>query len=394
MAATTTKPKAQTAPLTEAPPAQLPATIKAKDAWENFQHDIEARATEIASQLPSNLPRERFINASIAAVKANTGILLATPRSLMAAITKAAQDGLLPDGREGIITVYNGKGGAIAQWNPMLFGIRKRARELDGLIIDAQVVVDGDEYDFELGDEPRITHKPKPRADKIEAAAGIAAYAIFRHPVEGIIHREWMWKPDVFATMNQSKAKDSLMWTVFWTEGWRKAVVRRGSKSVPVSPKLQALIQRDDENFEFPKDQPRLSPPREFPAIPGTETASPASQDEAGDPTGGNVDQTTGEVSEPASEAPIEVSEDGEKFLTALEGALKAADTDEDVDRIFEERDPQTTLADEPEEAMTRAFALKAGRKSKIKRELEAAGQGNLLDEPPAKKVKPFPGDE
>ncbi len=138
-----------------------------------------------------------------------------------------------------------------------------------------------------------------------------------------------------------------------------------------------------------PKD---ITPPRERPTPP----PPPTDDEDEPTPTGGTaapeepsqetVDPETVEITEAASEAPdeptTEVSEDGEKFLTALEGALKAADTDEDVDRIFEERDPQTTLADEPEDAMTRAFALKAGRKSEIKRELEDQGQGSM-----------FPGD-
>jgi recombination protein RecT len=102
-------------------------------------------------------------------VKATPDLLTATPRSLFAALVKAAQDGLLPDGREGIITVYRQKvqGSTperhemVAQWNPMFYGIRKRARELDGIIIDAQVVIAGDEFDYELGDD--AAHHPSSR---------------------------------------------------------------------------------------------------------------------------------------------------------------------------------------------------------------------------------------
>lgn len=257
----------------QAPEAQLPATTagdgvpeedpgepeqqakpKSRNlgTWEQFRDELNKRANEIGSQLPPNVSREKFLNASIAAIKATPEILTASPRSLMAALVKAAQDGLLPDGREGIITVYKGKGDPMAQWNPMFYGIRKRARELDGIIIDAQVVMEGDDFSYELGDAPSIHHVPvDPGNDWSGSDKGIAAYAIFRHPTEGIIHREVMWAPSIRRTQQQSRAKDSLMWTAFWTEAWKKTVGRRGAKVVPVSPDLDRMIRRDDESFEF-----------------------------------------------------------------------------------------------------------------------------------------------
>jgi len=296
MTETTTKSKTD-APQA-APAAQLPSR---REDWENFKTELDKRADEIGSQLPPNVTKDRFIGASLAAVKATPAILTATPRSLMSALTKAAQDGLLPDGREGIITVYSttvdGQKQNIAQWNPMFYGIRKRARELDGIIIDAQVVYVGDEFDYELGDHPFIKHKPKARTEKVDASAGLAVYAIFRHPTEGILAREVMWKVDVFDVMNQSRAKGSLMWTTFWTEGWRKTVGRRGAKSVPVSPQLERLIQRDDENFSFDQTPPMLAPPSPPSAPPAPaapeETPADVAQDFNDDDNGEHVDPNT-----------------------------------------------------------------------------------------------------
>lgn len=306
MAETKTKATAQEAPQV-APAAQLPATTK-REAWETFNDELNKRADEIGSQLPANVSRERFIGASLAAVKATPGILAATPRSLMAALTKAAQDGLLPDGREGIITVYNTtKDGVLAQWNPMFYGIRKRARELDGIIIDAQVVVEGDEFDYELGDEPRINHKPKARAEVIDASKGIAVYAIFRHPTEGILHREVMWKPEVFAVMNQSRAKTSLMWTTFWTEGWRKTVGRRGAKSVPVSPQLERLITRDDESFDFPKAQAMIESRPTPPSPPAEDEPDPIP---SGQKSGGDDEKLGAPAADHVSDVPKMVQDD------------------------------------------------------------------------------------
>lgn len=406
--------------------------VNPREAWGTFETDIQARANEIASQLPSNVSRERFINATIAAVKATPDLLLATPRSLMSAVVKAAQDGLLPDGREGIITVYEQKVRGsnperkenIAQWNPMFAGIRKRAREIDGIIIDAQVVVEGDEFAFELGDNPFIKHKPAVRGEAVDASKGVAVYAIFRHPTEGILHREVMWKPEVFATMQQSRAKTSLMWTVFWTEGWKKACGRRGSKSVPMSAPLQQIIQRDDENFSFDRTPAVTSRPT-MPAIPDA-PAAPAITQQTQVPMQTvasnegekiNTPEIDHEKTEPAQAATAEVEEDDPwseatrpavklavapnfdavkegdtadlvdtsdegRELATVDGLLATARDLETLDRLWKQSDAQVTFAGDPDN-LSRAAELYAKHKARIERaDLEAAGQGSM-----------FPGD-
>lgn len=400
---------------------QQVAVVTKKEAWENFQAELEKRATEIGSQLPSNIPRDRFLNASIAAVKQTPSILTATPRSLFAALTKAAQDGLLPDGREGVITVFSQKVPNttpqayenVAQWNPMFYGLRKRAREIDGIIIDAQVVFVGDEFEYELGDQPFIRHKPKPRAERLDASAGLAVYAIFRHPTEGILHREVMWKPEVFDTMNQSRAKTSLMWTTFWTEGWKKTVGRRGSKSVPVSPDLERLITRDDENFEFPTAAPAAARTLPPPVPEDEETEAVTIEPEKPEPTPPKPSRArkakpepvaevphnpdTGEVIEeepdpapPAATTPIETEVDpgppavgSEAWWASLEDWAKMAGDKDALDEVWSEFDVWAVLAGD-EQATKDATAIYDRAIARIEHsELKAAGQTSLLDELP-----------
>lgn len=327
-------------------------------AWEDFQVEIDARSKEIASQLPSTVTFDRFKNAAIAAVKANPDILKASPRTLFNALIKAAQDGLVPDGREGVITVY----GTDASWNAMLFGLRKRARELDGIIIDAQVVVEGDVFEYELGDEPRIHHVPSPRPPTwMPPEKGIAAYAIFRHPTQGILHREVMWGAEIRRTQAASKAKDSLMWTGFWTEGWRKTVARRGSKSVPVSPQLERLIQRDDENFTFATDHPKLTPPTP-PSPPAEDEPDPtAPPDQAG---GGEPETSTGPAAEPTMPK--------ESYFLRINEELEGLTTEDEVIAHYETLGVDAALAGN-DEALDRAAAIRAKHIDRV------TGQGSLL---------------
>lgn len=232
-------------------------TLVARDKWDDFQAELKAREGDFRAMLPPHIRPQRFIAASLAAAKQTPDLIFADKRTLFSALTKAAQDGLLPDGREGIITIYNtniAKRGQpdkwikAAQWNPMVYGLRKRARELGDIIIDAQVVYENDKFIWHQGDDPRIEHTPAPLGTSRGKMIGV--YAIFKQG-SAILHREVMAADQVLATRNQSKAKDSLMWTTFETEGWRKAVIRRGIKTVPVSEDFENIVRREDENFEF-----------------------------------------------------------------------------------------------------------------------------------------------
>jgi len=230
-----------------------PKRGRALAAWQDFEAELHQREQSIIGLLPQNVSKQKFINSTIAAIKQTPDLLTATPRSLFAAIAKSAQDGLLPDGREGVITIYNekqkdGSYQKVAQWNPMTHGLRKRARELDGILINAQVVHENDLFVREEGDEPKIEHKPAQLGS--QRGKMIGAYAVFRN-ASGILHREVMDAAQIESVQAQSKAPGSLMWTKFQQEAWRKTVIRRGIKSVPVSEPLEQIARRDDDLFNF-----------------------------------------------------------------------------------------------------------------------------------------------
>ena len=227
--------------------------------WEAFETEITARQDSLATMLPSNVSKDRFVNAAIAAVKQTPDLLTASARSLFTAVTKAAQDGLLPDGREGVITAYKGE----AKWNPMTYGLRKRARDLDGILIDSQVVYENDKFIWHQGDDPHIEHIPAQLGTP--RGAMIGAYAIFKREDGTILHREVMDATQIETVHGQSFAKESLMWTKFKTEAWRKTVIRRGVKSVPCSDKLEQIVRRDDDMFDF--DATPAAPPVPPPAL-------------------------------------------------------------------------------------------------------------------------------
>lgn len=250
----------------DTPGAKTEKSQTAAERYEYFIAALNERADSIASMLPSTVTREKFLNSAIAAIKRDPNIINATPRSFLTAVTEAAQDGLLPDGKEGVINVYKG----VAKWLPMFQGIRKRARELDRLIIDAQVVYEKDKFIWHQGDEPRIEHEPAAFGGR---GAMVGSYAIFRREERDggeILHREVMDKQQIMDVKSQSKQQDGLLWGKFETEAWRKTVGRRGFKTTPVSDNLMQIVRRDDDLFDFNQERAALPAPakREPPPAP------------------------------------------------------------------------------------------------------------------------------
>lgn len=325
----------------EGTPGPSQGALVAAAKWEGFQREVRARESDIAAMLPRHVSRERFIASAIAAAKQNPDILFANQRTVFAAITKSAQDGILPDGREGVITVYSQKikGTSqyekVAQWNPMTHGLRKRARELAGIIIDAQVVYKNDTFIWTQGDNPGIVHSPaplgSPRGEKI------GAYAIFKQEGGQILHREVMDVAEIEATREQSKASNSLMWTTFQSEGYRKAVIRRGIKTVPVSEDLEQIVRREDDNFDFGQQGVpgiSLTPPPAPPAGTLTPPPSPPSPPSA-------------PVSEPvASQAPPNAYTD---WLADIKAELAGCETQEAVEDLRDRALNDLDAADVPD---------------------------------------------
>jgi len=258
-------PKSTSKAVVAAKPQQAPSV------WGEFEAQMDARRDEIKALLPENVTYERFVKTTLIAVKNEPALLKADRRSLHRSVTQAAEDGIFPDGREGAILAYKTKVKdqfvQLAQWMPMIRGIRRRARELAGLIIDTQVVCKGDHFLWVQGDDPRIEHRPADLGD--DPGPIVGAFAVVRHPTEGVIHREVMRIKDINEVRNVSRAKDGPMWTKHFAEACRKTVARRAMKSVPTVMELDRIVRREDEHSDY-------APAPAAPALPaGGDIPSP-----------------------------------------------------------------------------------------------------------------------
>lgn len=204
---------------------------------------IANREEQFKAALPAHIPVERFKRVLLTAVQNNPGLMRLDRQSFFNSAMRAAQDGLLPDGRDGAIVEFNGK----AQWMPMIGGLRKKVRNSGEIATwEAHVVYENDEFLYELGDEPILRHKPTMG----EPGKPIAAYSIAVLK-SGEKSREVMSFAQIEKVRAVSRAKNNGPWVQWWGEMARKTVARRHSKVLPMSSDLDDLMRRDDDLYDF-----------------------------------------------------------------------------------------------------------------------------------------------
>lgn len=231
---------------------------------QEIRQTLERRKKDFEDVLPPQIPVERFIRTTITAIQLNPDLLAAERTSLLASTMKAAQDGLLCDGREAALVIYNTKQGdnwvKKAQYMPMAEGLLKKVRQSGQLSnISVQVVKENDFFDYELGDNERMVHKPATR----NRGATIGAYSIATL-AGGEKSREYMDIDQIHAVKKRSKTAASGPWVTDEDEMCRKTVFRRHYKRLPKSTDLEQIIEHDNENYEL-KDvtpEPEVEAPK------------------------------------------------------------------------------------------------------------------------------------
>lgn len=216
--------------------------------YEAMKSTINKMSGEFKAALPPQIPVDKFIRTTLTAISMNPGLLQADRKSLLGSAMKAAQDGLLLDGREAAPVLFNTKNGPVVQYMPMVGGILKKMRNSGEIAsIGAHVVYDKDLFEYELGDDERIVHKPHLGTERGQP---IAVYAIAKTK-DGAIYREVMSVADVEKVRAASRAANNGPWVNWWDEMARKTVIRRIAKRLPSSADLDQVLASDNEAVGF-----------------------------------------------------------------------------------------------------------------------------------------------
>lgn len=237
-------------------PTKPAATTKALTPIEAFRNDLSRMGPQFKMALPPHIVPDKFIRVVVTAVQGNADLLNVDRGSLFGACMKAAQDGLLPDGREGAIIKFRTKEGDKAQWMPMVGGILKKVRNSGELSsISANVVYKNDQFDYFIDESgEHLTHKPKLDGERGPIHL---TYAVAKTK-DGGVYVEVMTEDQMTAVKGMSRAKDSGPWSgPFADEMRKKTAIRRLSKRLPMSTDLDDVIRADDELYDLKHDEPK-----------------------------------------------------------------------------------------------------------------------------------------
>ena len=227
--------------------------------YEQLKRQLEASKAEFMPLLGGSQANvDAFVRVVLNAVMANPDLLAADRRSLIAGCMKAAQDGLMPDGREAVLNIYSVKvkeGGAErwvqhVQYLPMVGGLIKNlyaSGEITSL--DAAAVYANDRFLFRRGDDPKLDHEPTMADDPGQL---VCAYVVVRLK-NGDIKREVMPRRDIEAVRAVSKSGNgaSSPWVKWYDQQAIKSVIKRAYKQLPKSEKFEAADRADNEELGF-----------------------------------------------------------------------------------------------------------------------------------------------
>lgn len=243
---------------------QAAAAVKAKNP--TIQDMIRRMGGEIEKALPSVITPERFTRITLSALSTNPQLQQCTPKSFLGAMMTSAQLGMevnTPLGQAYLIPRRNNKTG---EWECQfqlgykgLIDMAHRSSEIRD--IQAHVVCKGDEFEYELGLEPKLVHRPA-STDRGEPTHFYAVY----HTKNGGYGFEVMSVEDV--RKHAMKYSDSMKrgsfspWQTAFEEMAKKTVLKRVLKYAPMSTEyVRAALQDEtiktklsDDMFDVPDE--------------------------------------------------------------------------------------------------------------------------------------------
>ena len=230
------------------PAAQQAPQMTMKDWINKSQKAIE-------KALPSTITAERFTRMATTAVTMNPDLGKCTPVSFIGAMLQAAALGLEPNtplGQAYLIPFRNNKNGGVleAQFQIGYRGLIELAhRSGEFKSIEAHVVYENDEFEYELGLEPKLKHKPAMR-DRGEITW---VYAIYKLNSGGYGF-EVMSKADIDAhRAKYSKAKFS-PWVTAWEGMAKKTVIKQALKYAPLKSEFVKAMTNEDVTLNFKEE--------------------------------------------------------------------------------------------------------------------------------------------
>lgn len=218
---------------------------------------------KFADALPRGIDPKRFARTALTEVNANPDLAACDPVSFFGALVQVAQMGLEVGktlGQAYLIPFRNNsKGTRDVQ---LIVGFRGyialALRSGSVRNLTAHCVFDGDDFDYALGTDQYVRHKP---CGETRAIAVTHVYAV-ANLTNGTQIIEVMRRAEVDAI--RDRGRKNPVWNTDFTEMARKTVVRRISKYLPLTPEvadalaIATALEKDDEMLPSRHDPKKI----------------------------------------------------------------------------------------------------------------------------------------
>lgn len=220
-------------------------TTVAKKQNKTMQDYVKAMQGEIKKALPSVITPERFTRMVLSAISTNPKLAECSPQSFLGAMMTAAQLGVEPNTALGqaYIIPYRNHGVMEASFQLGYKGLIDLAyRSGEVSIIQAQAVYENDEFEYELGLDPKLKHVPATS----NRGNAIAYYAIFKTK-DGGYGFDAMSMDDIRThAQKYSKSYGSGPWQNNFDEMAKKTVLKRVLKYAPLKSDFVRGVAQDE----------------------------------------------------------------------------------------------------------------------------------------------------
>jgi len=212
---------------------------------------------ELSNALPKSagLTADRMVRILLTEVRKTPDLLQADRSSFLGAVMQCAQLGLEPGNGLGhaYLLPFRNKGRLEVQFIMGYQGMIELAERSGMVTVDAQVVYEKDEFDYSLGLNQDILHKPYIGSD--DPGEVVAAYAVGKYR-DGRVKFRVITRREIDEVKASSKSGKSQYspWNTHFAEMARKTAIRRIFKMLPKSTEIRRALDLDERD-EIAKPQ-------------------------------------------------------------------------------------------------------------------------------------------
>ena len=215
-----------------------------------IQQDLQSNLVEagVEAILPDTVKIETFAKCAAIAVASNADLMKADKSSVIMALSKCANDGLLPDNKEAALVTFNKniapKGQpkqwvCMAQYMPMIDGVMKRAR-MSGQItlLSSKAVMQDDHFDYWMDENgEHINYRPQFGDGNFKLAFAFAKLNT------GELVVEVMSKADIDKVRASSKTGTYGPWADWYDRMACKVVMHRLARRLPNASEIVQMCE-------------------------------------------------------------------------------------------------------------------------------------------------------